>query len=49
MGTQIGMFKSETLPPGLHIPANAREALIADGWTEPELPNETQPKECSNG
>ena len=42
MGTQIGMFKSETLPPGLHIPPNAREALIADGWTEPET--ETKPE-----
>lgn len=42
MGTQIGMFKSETLPPGLHIPPNAREALIADGWTEPEA--ETKPE-----
>lgn len=35
MGTQIGMFKSEVLPPGLHVVPNAREALIADGWTEP--------------
>ena len=42
MGTQIGMFKSETLPPGLHVAPNAREALIAGGWTEPET--ETKPE-----
>lgn len=44
MGTQIGMFKSETLPPGLHVAPNAREALIADGWAPPD----TETKEESS-
>ena len=42
MGTQIGMFKSETLPPGLHVAPNAREALIADGWAR-ELSDYEEP------
>lgn len=36
MGTQIGMFKSETLPPGLHIPPNAATLLIEQGWRPPQ-------------
>lgn len=47
MGTQIGMFKSETLPPGLHVAPNARAALIANGWTEPSRAPEMTEAECS--